>query len=574
MESPTRTAHAAHAAPPALAALERELAALRATWAGAMPVRAMPVRGVDDHAAVRTEHVGGPASAVRVDDERTPQAVPPRERSVSDRRGHERLVPDREGHERSMPDRGGRERSMPAPGVRERAVPDPGGRERVAAPPTTTHCSALQDDVERMSDAGLVRVTDALAKLRRDVDAALARVAAEVAKRSEPELGQDGLARAHGFHNPTRLIAASTGTSRADAARLIAVGSATAERSTFRGERAPSRHPHVGAALAAASISVEAASAITSTLDRASARADDARVDRVESALVELAARVPLETLMRGVREAEAQLDPGGVEPREDALRAERSLTMRQDARGMVHLHARLDPESAAPVKAALEALASDALRRREPAHAAQTPSPVVADERSIPQIQADALAALARHSLGCPEAAAPLAKATVVVRVDLETLVTGLGHARIDGLDQPISAGTARRMAADAELIPAVLGGQSLPLDLGRSARLFTKAQRLALGERDGGCASCGQDIGYVEAHHIDWWERDAGPTDLSNGVLLCSFCHHVIHRDGWRIHAGPSEVRFIPPPHLDPEQVPRVGGRARFEVRDALAA
>jgi hypothetical protein len=62
------------------------------------------------------------------------------------------------------------------------------------------------------------------------------------------------------------------------------------------------------------------------------------------------------------------------------------------------------------------------------------------------------------------------------------------------------------------------VLGAESLPLDLGRAARLFTKAQRLALGERDGGCASCGQNIGYVEAHHIDWWERDTGPTDLSN--------------------------------------------------------
>ena len=96
-------------------------------------------------------------------------------------------------------------------------------------------------------------------------------------------------------------------------------------------------------------------------------RAEASRVDVVEAALVELAARVPLETLMRGVREAEARLDPDGVEPREDLLRMERSLTMREDGRGMVHLHARLDPESAAPVKAAIEALVSDVLRRRAP---------------------------------------------------------------------------------------------------------------------------------------------------------------------------------------------------------------
>lgn len=423
---------------------------------------------------------------------------------------------------------------------------------------------AVQVEAEQMSDAGLVQVTDALAKIRREVDVVLARVAAEVTKRSGPEFGDTGLAKAQGFHNPVRLIAASTGASRADAQRLIAVGTATADRQTFSGERLPARHPHVAAGLEAAKIGIEAASAITSMLDRASVRAEACRVEIVEAALVDLAARAPLETLIRGVREAEARLDPDGVEPREDELRMGRSLTMREDGRGVVHLHARLDPESAAPVKAAIEALVSDVLRRREPGEPEH--APVVDDRRSIPQIQADALAALARHTLGCTQTLTPLAKTTVVVRVDLDTLVSDLGHARIDGLDHPISAGTARRMAADAELMPAVLGGESLPLDLGRAARLFTKAQRLALGERDGGCAACGQNIAYVEAHHIAWWERDTGPTDLSNGVMLCSFCHHMIHREGWQIRPSPSEVWFIPPPHVDPAQVPRLGGRARF--------
>jgi len=431
-----------------------------------------------------------------------------------------------------------------------------------------------QVEVEQMSDSGLMRVTDALALLRRDIDAALARVAAEVTKRSGPEFGDIGLAKAQGFHNPARLIAASTGASRADAQRLITVGTVTAQRQTFSGERLPSRHPHVAGALAAAKIGIDAASAITSMLDRASARAEASRVDRVEAALVELAAQVPLETLVRGVREAEARLDPDGVEPREDEVRMERSLTMREDGQGMVHLHARLDPESAAPVKAAIEALVTDVLRRRGSVDGDGDGGPVVDDRRSIPQIQADALAALARHTLGCAQTVTPLAKTTVVIRVDLDTLVSGLGHACIDGLDQPVSAATARRMAADAELVPAVLGGDSIPLDLGRAARLFSKAQRLALGERDGGCASCGQNIAYVEAHHIAWWERDAGPTDLSNGVMLCSFCHHMIHREGWQILPSPNDVWFIPPPHIDPAQVPRLGGRARFELREDRAA
>lgn len=186
------------------------------------------------------------------------------------------------------------------------------------------------------------------------------------------------------------------------------------------------------------------------------------------------------------------------------------------------------------------------------------------------PQMQADALAALARHTLGCNSTLAPLAKATVVVRLDLDTLRDAVGHASIDGIDEAISAGAARRLAADAGIIPAVLGGDSVPLDLGRTARLFSAAQRIALAERDGGCASCGQNIGYVEAHHIRWWERDAGPTDLSNGVMLCSFCHHRMHREDWGIRASADRVWFIPPPHVDPSRTPRLGGRARF----ALAA
>lgn len=441
-----------------------------------------------------------------------------------------------------------------------------------AMPAFTAIVGGTQVEVEQMSDAGLVRVTDALARVRRDAEALLARVAAEVSKRSSSEFGGSGLARAQGFHNPVRMLAASTGASRSDAAKLIAVGTATAERQSFGGQRLPARHPHVAAALESATIGVDAASAITAMLERVRVRADPELADTTEAVLVELAARVPLELLVRGVREAEARLDRDGVEPREEELRSERSLTMREDGAGMVHLHARLDPETAAPVKAAIEALVSDVLRRREPSPCDS--GPVIDDHRSIPQIQADALAALARHALGCEQTLAPLQKATVVVRIDLDSLVDGLGHARIDGIDQPISASTARRMSAEAQLIPAVLGGESVPLDLGRAARLFSRAQRLALAERDGGCASCGQNIAYVDAHHIRWWDRDVGPTDLGNGVMLCSFCHHRIHREGWDVRATRTEVWFIPPPHVDPARTPRLGGRARFGLPRTVVA
>jgi 5-methylcytosine-specific restriction protein A len=71
---------------------------------------------------------------------------------------------------------------------------------------------------------------------------------------------------------------------------------------------------------------------------------------------------------------------------------------------------------------------------------------------------------------------------------------------------------------------------------------------------------------------HHIRWWERDRGPTDLDNGVLLCTGCHHRIHDDGWEIRvdgAGrEATVWLIPPPWIDPARTPRRGGRARYEL------
>jgi hypothetical protein len=54
----------------------------------------------------------------------------------------------------------------------------------------------------------------------------------------------------------------------------------------------------------------------------------------------------------------------------------------------------------------------------------------------------------------------------------------------------------------------------------------------------------------------------------------MLCSSCHHMIHREGWQILPSPNDVWFIPPPHIDPAQVPRLGGRARFELREDRAA
>ncbi|MFT4210968.1 MAG: DUF222 domain-containing protein [Microbacterium sp.] len=448
--------------------------------------------------------------------------------------------------------------------------------------------------VAGLAPGDLVGVNEAFGVLLRAVDAAYLPVAAEVARQSRPELGHDSLARRNGFRSPVQMIATVTGTSAGEAARAIAVGEATASRSTLTEQTRPAKHPHVAAAVQAATLGALAAGMIITVLDRVALRADPAVVEQMEQRLVEAAPGLSADQLNRLLLRAEAILDPDGAEPRDQERRGERTLSIRQDRFGMLILSGRYDPVSGAPIVAALEGQVTGALRRREkavknrlacmagddggtdaagrPRDGEDLPADGAAeDTRTVAQIRADALADLCRHAIGCAEIPTG-PSTTVVVRMSLEDLESGRGTATIDGIDAPVSAGTARRMAADAQIIPCVLGGDSEVLDFGRARRLFSPAQKLALAERDGGCAFCGAPPGVTVVHHIDWWKRDRGRTDLDNGILLCTACHHRVHDDGWEIridgtgvHAG---VWFIPPPWLDPDRTPRLGGRARYDL------
>lgn len=415
-----------------------------------------------------------------------------------------------------------------------------------------------------LTPAELVAVNQAFGVLKRHVDAAFAPVAAEISRQSRRELGKDSLAKKQGFASPAVLISTTTGSSVGEAVRIVQVGEATAPRISLTGEALPAKHPHVAEAMMGGRIGMAAASAIITLLDRLAVRVDAVRLDDAERQLVRLAPGLRSDELGKLLVRAEAHLDPDGVEPRHEQLVAERTLQI-QERDGMLVISGKLDPETGAPIKAAFDALVGDALRRNEHSDDADR------DPRSVRQMQADALADLCRHAIGCDRVPTGVS-ATVVVRMDLADLEAGTGVATIDGIAQPIPASAVRRLAADAQIIPCVLGGDSEILDWGRAKRLFTPAQKLALGERDGGCAGCGAPPAWCHGHHLEWWDRDGGRTDLDNGVLLCTGCHHRLHSDGWEITVdGPgvgARVWLIPPPWIDAKRTPRLAGRSRYTL------
>ena len=87
-------------------------------------------------------------------------------------------------------------------------------------------------------------------------------------------------------------------------------------------------------------------------------------------------------------------------------------------------------------------------------------------------------------------------------------------------------------------------------PLWLGTEKRLFNRHQRRALRHRAGGVSACEfpgcPTTRFVETHHIAGVAEAGGLTDLDNGVLLCSFHHHELHRKRWRIVRNGSQLTF----------------------------
>ena len=135
-----------------------------------------------------------------------------------------------------------------------------------------------------------------------------------------------------------------------------------------------------------------------------------------------------------------------------------------------------------------------------------------------------------------------------VTLLTDLQTLTRGLHDHSLcetgDGMPLPVS--TMRRLCCDAEIIPMVLGTDGVPLDVGRSARSVTPHQRRALRAmyRTCGHPDCTVKFSACTAHHVRWWWRDLGPTDLDNLLPLCERHHHLVHEGGWTLTMTPDRV------------------------------
>lgn len=240
---------------------------------------------------------------------------------------------------------------------------------------------------------------------------------------------------------------------------------------------------------------------------------------------------------------------PGDFERDQALAFSQREMTgWRRDDLGRYVATLAVDAESHAVIHAAIAALSVP----RPPSCEDPTAEDVAVarDERSPGQRRVDALVELCRvvtadaRWRGTADQGRPgtAGRAQVVVTMDLDDLTRKVGFGR-DGHDNPLTPGQIRRLACDAQVIPAILGSAGEPLELGRKARTATTAQVAALWLRDGGCTfpGCDRPASWCEAHHLRHW-LDGGPTDLDNLALLCGRHHTLVHQQHYvgRIRDG----------------------------------
>jgi hypothetical protein len=259
-------------------------------------------------------------------------------------------------------------------------------------------------------------------------------------------------------------------------------------------------------------------------------------VRAAEDSLVELARLNDPWDLRDAIRTLKHSLDPDSVDKaaQKDLDRRYFSLSPVGDeyvAKGV------LDAETGAMLAKVLDTLSK----------------PQVGDERSAGQRRVDALGEVCRSVLdaGLPQDNGVRPHLSVVL--SWESLVGRRGAApgQLDGFG-PVSTALVRQLACDAQVARVVIAPDGSPIELGRTARAPSAAQRRAARVRDKGrCRVPGCRSRLVQLHHLIHWV-DGGPTDLANMVSLCPRHHRNVHSGRLRIDA--------------------CGGRFRFRTKDGL--
>ncbi len=355
------------------------------------------------------------------------------------------------------------------------------------------------------------------------------------------ELNARNVAGSLGFRGLPDLIAVQVRCSRAEARkRWLAVERFGARRS-LTGEALEPVLPATAEAFAAGEIGPEHAAAIAEVVEAIPVTHRAEHATAVETTLLEHARVSDPRTVRLLGQRILAHLDPDGPSPQErESQQAHRRVLLNRLEDGTGLLEGRLSPTCQAIWEAILTPLAA---RRPDDA--------LGPDQRTLPQRMHDAFEEAGRRLLAAGElpdqAGLPC---QLIITLSLNDLERRAGRATTHH-GGTLSIEQALRLAAEGQVLPAVLNDAGGVLAYGHGRRLAAPGQRKALFARDRGCTfpGCTRTAAQSEIHHATDWAK-GGRTDLDNLTITCGYHNTEAPKQGWQTLLLDGVPHWQPPP------------------------
>jgi hypothetical protein len=450
-------------------------------------------------------------------------------------------------------------------------------------------------DYRALDEAALLALNSLNAEEGRLHQAHAALIAGEIARRSAPELGSDGLAQRAGHRNAEQFVKVTHGSSARDATTAVRTGvllGEMADEGKFdlaTGEVSTPTQPWLRPltdSLQLGEISVEQADAISFNLGVPNSAVASEQLAALAAELCDAArvrpngdAGLDVDHLVKLTRMRREELDLESVKLREDEQYEARAYKLIELPTGAGRLILELDPESLILVKQTLHRAVSPKLRTVrffDPTEQSKADT-ILADDRTPAQTGFDAIMQLLLLGADSnPDFLLGSGAPQIRITTTLKALESGDGIVRIEGSSALMSMRTLKRLHCSGGVTALLYDENLQPLDVGREQRLFTTAQRTSLAVKWGGCAAegCDAPVSWCEAHHIDEWVAEHGKTNVADGILLCKHHHLLFHNNGWHMRRNDgSEYWLIPPPSVDPDQIPRLLKPKTGNMRDLQA-
>ena len=291
-----------------------------------------------------------------------------------------------------------------------------------------------------------------------------------------------------------RALAATLRLSVGEAARRVRAAEALTGRMSMTGQPLAPVRPHLAAAQRDGEISPEQVDLVERAL---------AKVDRVgfdpdavawgEQQLAGWAGQFGPRDLRRLAEQVVDRIDPDGTLPDDRIQQDRRHFTMQPTKDGGYAGEFRLTAAAGVKLQAVLGPLARSRINTVETADGQRVEEP---DARTYGQRMHDALEQgcdrLLRSNPAAPDAGGT--PATVIVTLDLTDLLDKTGYA-VTSDGTLIRTEKALQLADAAEVYFAAVTAKGEVLRLGRSRRIATRSQTIALTARDQGCSFPGCD-------------------------------------------------------------------------------